>query len=531
MDRKFKVALGVCAVAVGMVAAFELGRHGSASRPSGETEVSDFAKPSDWPSDWGTGSPEGAGGFSSPSSLEPLETLEIDPTHPVVEFLSSETSEGKHSMVLVGAPGIWPPAALTTDRQGVLYLPDTDIRTLTGDSFRQYELMARTTEGGLAFWGVVDLGRYEHGEDAVRRTLELEPSAPVRVAVVGPEGERVEGADLSLAREAVGFIALNKRTGPGGEATFRSIPPGEYTASASYAEVGSGRLRFAHEAEGETDIEIVLDDSVVREQPKASGSTESKGERSELEVRLRGLEAGEWSETTFEWRAKGRDSWRRSLLEEGEGGARIWRERVGTTPVELRVRNAEGASDRRTIRPSEGSAFEWEVDLSSSIDLYVVDSYGSPVEGALIDVWKGNRRVASTRSRGSEPVPIRLELDGAYRLVAIDSHRGEAVRRVDGASGGREVTLTLDRPLFSSSYPGRERVGARARIESILGVPLVRDGGAWLVDASEQDSRAARSGLRRGDRLMSVHRREGERWRVLVDRGGELVETRLVGEP
>lgn len=520
MNRKLTLAVSGILALVGMVAAFELGRRGSARPASDSASTSDVSESVRWSTPSNRSEPTS----STSSGYRPLETLVVDPTHSTVKFVSPESREGQRSMVLVGAPGIWPPATLTSDEYGVLYLPQTDIRTLTGKTFRQYELLARSTEHQLAYWGVVDFGRQSAGEEGERRRLELRESAPIRLQVEGPDGQPRDGAEVRLSRGAVGFVTLNKQTGPDGSASFRTIPPGSYVASASLAEVGAGDVEFEHQGPELTSVEIELDPSRA---PQLPGEPASSEEPVNVEVRLHGPAETAWRNMRLRWRPSGRE-WRQGILEPtGTSGVWTWRKRVPSTPVELRVESPDGASDSRTVgsRAAE-EPVDWQVDLKSTHEIYVADAYGAPVDGALVQVWRDGRRVESAHSRSTEPVALRLKRGTTYRLVAIDARRGEAARTLTAGSDPSEVTLTVDEPLFSGEIPV-ERLRSPERIERVLGAPLVRDGDAWILDARSRDSAARRSGLKRGDRLMSVQRREGSAWRIIVDRDGRIVEKTL----
>jgi hypothetical protein len=154
--------------------------------------------------------------------------------------------------------------------------------------------------------------------------------------------------------------------------------------------------------------------------------------------------------------------------------------------------------------------------------LYATDEWGGAVDGALIQVWRDDRMVFEATSRGTDPVTAGLKEDTSFRVVARGARYGEGSQRIVGGERG-EVIVEMDQPLFSIPLPA-SRVGDVDKIEGILGQPLVKDGSAWLIDATDPSSPAMSAGLQRGDALVSVWKGAAGDWRVLVRRDGGFRE-------
>jgi hypothetical protein len=537
MKYKLTSALGVTAIAVALVGAFELGRR-QADQPAEESTETSTEEGREWhvetegegesESDVGGADEAEPSGFASNPTFAPLETLVSDLTHPTVQLVDPLEGQGAKSLVLVGAPGIWPPATMMSDAKGVVYLPDTDVETLDGGEFHQFELMARGSSGPLAYWGSVDFGRAGQKGEPLARRLRLERASPVEVTILGVRGEPVADAEVQLSRETIGFISLSKQTGPDGTAKFRTVPGGNYVLSGRSGEDLAGRVGFDHRGDERTSLTIRLEEAPEMFAPEGSGDPETStdGKPRDVHVTLGGLREEDWTEMSVDWRRAG-GSWQTATLQKGpQEGRRHWQHRLPAGSYQLRAVHPSGARDVLGLEVGDGSATRsWEIQLMRDRQFYVVDDYGAPVEGALVQVWQQERLLGSELSRGNEPVSFRLDARGTYRVVAIDGERGESIRTVDMTGDSPETVLRLDAPLFSSEYPPG-RLEQPGRIETILGAPVIPDGSSWVLDVRTEESRAAKAGLERGDYLMSVHRRQGH-WTVIVERDGQVVELDL----
>ena len=448
--------------------------------------------------------------------VAPFESLDR-PSLPGVLLVDPKTQKPLRGFALVGAPGIWPPATLTSGPEGYLYLPNTDVETLRGERFLYYEIMARAAERPLAHWGGVDFGETAGGGEWPERRVELQPASTIEVQVVGTGGEPVSGAEVQLSRRRIGFVSLSKHTGPKGGARFRAIPTGEYLVSAHNSSRMAGEAKVVHDSSEPSSLTVELE----RQAPRRVD--EERAPPQEVSVRIAGLSESAWSGATPRWRPEG-GAWQlATLLPSDQPGVRTWQKRLTPGSYRLKVETAEGTSDAKRLSVSEDSAsFEWRVDLRRRVPIYVVDAYGSPVEGALVQIWRDGQLVQSQQSRGGEPIGATLRAGAEYRAVAIDARRGEAERSFEPTGVQGEVTLKIDEPLFSSARPPG-RVRERGRIEEILEVPLVADADSWMIDATDPESRAVRAGLERGDRLMSLHAAKGG-WTAVVQRDGAIVE-------
>jgi len=519
MRRKIAITAIALAVTAVLVAVFEIGRR--------QSRATTDQKPSEHSENQGSATPRSAPGvgpveFGISPTLEPYPSFDVDSSHPVVRFIDPETASGVRSLVVAGAPGIWPPETMRSDDNGVLYLPKTDVGTLTGEAFRHFELMARSTEGAFAYWETVTFEDMATGTGETKaEQVELHGAAAVEVVVRAPDGANPSGAKVRLTRGTVGFVTLNKYSGPKGRASFRTIPPGTYVATAQVPEIGRGRTRFRHDGSEASTVAVELVDDAVSVPTGGLGKeSEGSSEPSRVDLWIRGLDEGRWRRTQLRWRPEG-GRWQLGRLRPADGdGERLWKQQIDAGVVELEVRTERGAADRRRWSLSPGTnSFRWDVDLQSSFDVYAVDAYGSPVEGALIQVWRAGEKVASKVSRGAEPVTFYVDTGTSSQFFASDPRRGETVRRIEPDAGG-EWTLRLRDPVFSNDFPPR-RIRDRSRLGEILGVPVTRDGDAWRVDGTDPEAPGIGAGLQRGDYLISV-RDVPEGWSVLYQRDGEV---------
>jgi len=338
----------------------------------------------------------------------------------------------------------------------------------------------------------------------------------------------VVDAEVQLSRETIGFVSLSKQTGPDGTARFRTVPGGDYVLSGRSGEDLAGRVGFDHRGGERTSLTIRLEEAPEMFAPDSSSDpeTSSDGKARDVHMTLGGLREADWGEMTVDWRREG-GQWQTATLQKGpKSGRRHWQRRLPGGRYQLRAVHVSGARDTMELEVGGGSATRsWDIQLMGDRKFYVVDDYGAPVEGALVQVWQHDRLLGSELSRGNEPVSFRLDARGTYHVVAIDGERGESLRQVDMTGDSPETVLRLDAPLFSSEYPPG-RLEQPGQIETILGAPVIPDGSSWVLDIRTDESRAARAGLERGDYLMSVHRRQ-DHWTVIVERDGQVVELDL----
>jgi hypothetical protein len=205
------------------------------------------------------------------------------------------------------------------------------------------------------------------------------------------------------------------------------------------------------------------------------------------------------------------------------GRSRLLLHTSSDSAIELQLQEGETRGlDSVEMQPRHPQAQRGDDEVGQRVELYVVDSAGSPVSNALVQVWTGRRKVHEATSRGRQPVRVTLPTPFDGRLIAYDGRRGEgqtALRLSEDGAPADEYIARLESDLFSVDLPpGRLR--QEARMEQILGVRLVRDGRARLVEFESSDSPAQRAGLERGDRLIWV--RQTQRGvEALVERGGQ----------
>ncbi len=246
-----------------------------------------------------------------------------------------------------------------------------------------------------------------------------------------------------------------------------------------------------------------------------------------VEATFTGLRGPQWDGSGLRWRSM-TGPWQEADFDTEAFDGRTWAHKLFDGRYQVEFDNPISGAVRETFEVDGGPvAFEVELTARQQVDLYVVDANGSPVSGALMQVWQGGQRVFEATSRGAQPVRVELPtpFDGA--LVAFDGRLGEGRVSVELAEDGgaeAEYVARLNDDLFTTELPGRiQEVG---QIEDVLGVELVRDNNAWLIDPLSQDSPAVRAGLARGDRLVWL-RQADDGYIALVERGQERRRVRV----
>ncbi|QDG54467.1 hypothetical protein FIV42_28095 [Persicimonas caeni] len=393
----------------------------------------------------------------------------VSPSGFAVRFSPGGEAPSEAVEATVGMAGIYPPPTMQAPEGGTIALPAPQASTLWGDEMHTYEIFARTADGSHAFWSELSTEGRAEGDVLDAKLLD---ASPLTVEVRDDKGEPVAGAEVRVSRGFVGLVHLTKETAEDGTATFEALPPGNLHVTLKKSGFARLMRRLSH-GEGQETVSVDLERG-----PTRIGNGEL--ERLAAQVVVEG---------------------NRTVVETNEPGE-----------------NAESESDTLTEEP-----------VQSAVDLYVVDSTGSAVSGALLQLWKGDRKLFEGTSRGTRPVPVELEAPFEGTLVAFDGRRGEgrarlSLTRVDTT---KEAIVSLDRPLLSLDVPPG-RINSRARIEQILGAELVPDGDAWLADVLSPTCAAAEAGIERGDRIVWV-RSVGGGYSALVERGQERMQV-LVGQ-
>jgi hypothetical protein len=327
-----------------------------------------------------------------------------------------------------------------------------------------YEILARSVERdeAVSFWGEVDVP-----VDGAPVAVELATSSNLAVRVEDEEGQVIPGAFVRLARASVGLLSLTTNVEADGTSQFTRLTPGGYT--------------LAVNADGHRRVEVTVDHGVQTE-PFVVTLEKGRGSR------------------TFE----------------------AWRGPPGTQPSLSGRAASEGAGSSESPEASTPDTAA-RVDRASraQLSVFAVDPYGGPVTGAWVEVWSQGRMVSSGLTVGAKPASFEVPAPFDGEVLVIHGGWGEssARARID-ANAEAEVVLRLSDPLLSHTV-GRGRLDDLDVIEELLGAELVEDGQKILIDARDPDSRARRSGVERGDHLMSI-RRQDAAYELVVERGGRV---------
>jgi hypothetical protein len=388
-------------------------------------------------------------------------------TSQLLRFVRAGADRSSPVEVTIGMAGMWPPAEASAPGGGLIPLPRTEVTTLWGDETNSYEVFARSHDRSHGFWG--DISIEEPGEPGIHDVV-LEPASPLEVTVADESGAPISGAEVRISRGFVALVHLAKETGADGKAVFDGLPSGDFQVTVK-AQGYARHLRQVVLAEEEQSIALSLVEGATK-----IGNGELERLASQVVV-----------------------SGNRTVVSTGE-------------------EDAEGDDGEQEERPRH------------PLDLYVVDRSGSPVHGALLQLWKDGRRLFEKKSAGTTPVGVEIATPFRGTLVAFDGQRGEG--RVDVVLTERantnEFIVTLDRDLLTLDLPPG-RVNARSRIEQILGADLVRDNDAWLADVLSPASAAAKAGIERGDRVVFLQEVSGG-YSALIERGSQRMRIQIASK-
>lgn len=287
--------------------------------------------------------------------------------------------------------------------------------------------------------------------------------------------------------------------------------------------------RFAQCAPGELTLEASTDEfGTATWEGDFDDTTEvTIGAPPGVEATFTGLQGPQWDGSALRWRPTA-GPWEDADFDTEAFDGRVWSHKLFDGRYQVEFDNPTTGAVRETFEV-DGGAVSFEVELAArrQVELYVVDSNGTPVSGALMQVWQGGQRVFEATSRGADPVRVELPtpFDGA--LVAFDGRLGEGRVPVELAEDGEaesEYVARLSDDLFAIDLPGR--IQQVDQIEDVLGVELVRDDNAWLVDPLSQEAPAVQAGIARGDRLVWL-RQTDDGYIALVERGQERRRVRV----
>ena len=385
-------------------------------------------------------------------------------TSQLLRFARAGAERSSPVEVTIGMAGMWPPAEASAPGGGLIPLPRTEVTTLWGDETNSYEVFARSHDRSHGFWGDISI---EKPDEPGIHDVVLEPASPLEVMVADESGAPISGAEVRVSRGFVALVHLAKETGADGVAVFEGLPAGDFQVTVQ----ADGFARKMHQLVlSSTDQSIAL--SLV-EGPTKIGNGELERLASQVVV-----------------------SGNRTVVSTGDED----------------IEDGDSDPEQRPRHP---------------LDLYVVDRSGSPVHGALIQLWKGGQKLFEKRSTGTTPVGVEITTPFRGTLVAFDGQRGEGRVEVvlTDRANANEFIVTLDRDLLTLDLPPG-RINARSRIEQILGAELVRDNDAWLADMLSPTSAAAKAGIERGDRVVFLREVSGG-YSALIERGSQRMRVQI----
>jgi hypothetical protein len=387
----------------------------------------------------------------------------------LLRFTIPDSGKSPGVEATIGMAGMWPPAEASAPAGGLIPLPITEVSTLWGDKNNSYEVFAHTIDRTHAFWGEVSTD--ELNEPTIHE-VELGSASPLEVVVTDDGGQPVADAEVRISRGFVALVHLSKQTDQAGTASFTGLPDGEFQVTVQADTFARHMRQVVH----------------------SGGDHPSAGEPVALSL------------------VKGPT-------------------KIGNGELERLAKEVVADGNRTVVQtgdePGEGEGEDGAERTRHPLDLYVVDRAGSPVHGALIQIWRDGRRLFEKKSAGREPVLVELESPFRGTLVGFDGQRGEGSMPIvlTERANTNEFIVTLDRDLLTLDLPPG-RINARGRIEQILGVELVRDNDAWLADVLSPSSAAAKAGIERGDRVVFLREVSGG-YSALIERGNQRMRVQV----
>lgn len=234
-------------------------------------------------------------------------------------------------------------------------------------------------------------------------------------------------------------------------------------------------------------------------------------------------------------------SWRSLDIEDEPWRSAQWEDRIETRDpsvrwvhqlypgeYELSLREPNGERWTKHIKlGSSPSKHTWSLVREHQIPIYVVNVHGVPVKGARV-FWDVSKEPSKPLGISQGKNPLTLTSRGAPQgaLMALSPTQGEGVLVVDAdTSIPRDgLVITLNANTMTLARP--KRVLDLDELERLLGVQLIQDRGALLIDVNDPQSAAAREGIPRGAYLLDA-RQEGPKVRFLIEHQGQIMELRL----
>ena len=285
---------------------------------------------------------------------------------------------------------------------------------------------------------------------------------------------------------------------------------------------GPGALRLHTVQHGTIEVDGPLEDGqrVVLPEPRPI----------ELRVEGQGLSPQDWAALRLQWAQEVAPLQPAQLVLGDSPDQRRWRRELYPGRYDVALEGPQvGVQRHRLTLDHEGRLRPASVALETlrPLEIYVTDRRGAPLQGALIQLWRGEKLLEETTSGGHAPVRLRVRPSPELRLVALHPDVGEGSLAVELAARGddhepRQV-VALDGGQASVVVPGR--ITAPERVGRALGMEARVDGEALVVWRLHPGGAAERAGVLRGDQLILVRRLDEQRYHLTIVRkkGGDVL--------
>lgn len=334
----------------------------------------------------------------------------------------------------------------------------------------------------------------DEGETTLDITMER--GAIVAGRVVGPGGEPVVEARVTMEQAGAGFGASSAITDASGGFVLDDLTPGDHTVritARGYAPPDPAP-KVAVAASGTPPVEIVL---------RASGS---------IVGRVIGLDADELAAASISASGEGTRRFASGVVDR-DGSYRIEDIGPGTWNVVGRLQTGRIAEASATV-PEDGTPVSVDLEFGSgfSISGVVLDG-DEPVAGANVFAVSETRPTVFTRTDDAGAFVLEGLDTGTYSVSASDWDRGASTEATIRLEGDERIALRF----ASGSVSGKVIRGSdRSPLSGVAISATPADGGSSATGSGWRTSGAAS----RGDGSFVIERLHAGTWRLVATREG-----------
>lgn len=219
----------------------------------------------------------------------------------------------------------------------------------------------------------------------------------------------------------------------------------------------------------------------------------------------------QWANAQFFWRGAEDSTWNDGTLTGLSSKQDVrWTHALYPGSYDIKLNLATKSHTRQLVVTAKSThKWGWTIVPEQRLLTNVVDVRGVPVTGALLQLIDGRGRIiASTTSKGHTPSQLSFKPANNLTLLAMSPSQGEGrlvltqkvIQDLKSSRNAQRIVLNSD--VLTIKIPGR--ITDLKHLEQRLGVQIVQDGDALLLDVTRRDSLAYKAGIPRGARLLSA---------------------------